>query len=57
LNDYVVGGQDYKASDIIGRQVAAFDYVKDMASPDDKKKLYFIAKDANKKVIVEEVKG
>ena len=30
--------------------------VKDLASRDDKEKLYFIAKDGNKQVVVEEVK-
>jgi hypothetical protein len=47
LHGYVDGVQDYRASDILGRQVAAYDSVKDLASEDDKKKLYFIAKDAN----------
>ena len=54
--DYVDGGQDYRANDILARQMAAYEQVKDLASKDQKEKLYFIAKDAKKKVEAEEVK-
>ena len=54
--DYVDGGQDYSANDILARQMAAYEQVTDLASKDQKEKLYFIAKDAKKKVGAEEVK-
>jgi hypothetical protein len=57
LHDYVDGGQDYGANDILARQMAAYEQVKDLASKDEKEKLYFIAKDANMKGVVEEAKG
>jgi hypothetical protein len=56
LHDYVDGGQDYGANDILGRQMTAYEQVKDLASKDEKEKLYFIAKDANMKGVLEEVK-
>jgi hypothetical protein len=48
LHDYVDGGQDYSANDILVRQMAAYEQVKDLISKDDKEKLYFISKDAKK---------
>jgi len=48
LHDYVEGGQDYSANDILVRQMAAYEQVKDLISKDDKEKLYFISKDAKK---------
>ena len=56
LQGYIDGGQDFKASDIHGRQEAAYEQVKDLASKDDKEKMYFIVKEAKKQVVVEEVK-
>ena len=44
LSAYLDGSKVYKASDIHGRQEAAFELVKDLASKDDKEKLYFIPK-------------
>jgi hypothetical protein len=57
LLDYVDGNQDYSANDILARQMAAYEQVKDLASKDEKEKLYFIGKDSKKKVVAEEVKG
>ena len=57
LIDYVEGVQEYKANDILVRQMAAYEQVKDLASKDEKDKLYFIDKDAKKISIAEEVKG
>ena len=57
MHDYVDGGQDYSANDILVRQKAAYDQVKDLISKDEKEKLYFIAKDAKNKRVAEEVKG
>jgi hypothetical protein len=57
LHDYVDGGQDYRANDILVRQKAAYEHVKDLASKDEKEKLYFIDKDAKKNAVAEEVKG
>ena len=42
LLEYVDGGQDYRANDILVRQKAAYEHVKDLASKDEKEKLYFI---------------
>ena len=56
MDGYINGSKDYKASDILGRQEAAYELVKDLASLDEKEKLYFIEKVGNKKVVVEEVK-
>jgi fructose-1,6-bisphosphatase len=36
------GGQDLSANDILHMQMAAYEHVKDLASKDEKEKLYFI---------------
>jgi hypothetical protein len=57
LLEYLEEGQDYSANDILVRQMAAYEQVKDLISKDEKEKLYFIGKNAMNKVVFEEVKG